>query len=95
MPLNDLTTTLQRKAIECIGKLAQSATDGRNNTALLQHPAHNKAASPARSAYLPPETEGTACINNNAVQSRTGATQVLHLTKFELALLFVRIGPKM
>jgi len=94
MALNDLTPTLQREAIERVGKLAQPATYGWNDTSLLQHPAYNKATLPTRSADLSPETESTACINNDAVQARTSATQILHLAKFKLALPFVHIGPQ-
>ncbi|HEY4471163.1 MAG TPA: hypothetical protein VGN21_08330 [Stellaceae bacterium] len=80
MPLDNLAVGLQRGFVQPVRELAKAAADGGYQAALLQHPAGDKSASPARPPDLFPKAEDCARRNNDSVQRGGGAPQILYLS---------------
>ena len=90
MPLDNLAPGLQRGFVKRIRELAEAAAGCRDQASFLQHASGDKATPPGGASDLFPEAEQRSRRNDDSLQRRRSAPQIVHLT--QLIKPFLRLG---
>ena len=93
MTFNNLAAGIERARIQGVRKLANAATDRRNDATLLNLPPGNEAVAVGRPSDLSPKAKNLARLKAQPIDCTANQPQVVYLSELLSLFVSVRLGP--